>query len=120
MEPPPLADDLRHYQEHYQQMFHQLDILRAVPGEPTAHFRIVSRLDSRRTLEVLLTETCFHVQKDSQEEGSLVDTKLESFEQLLSALDGAETFGSRLCDLVSQRLAGLSTDQAEEEVPDGP
>ena len=30
-------------EEHYQDMFHELEILRAVPGEPTAHFRLVSR-----------------------------------------------------------------------------
>ena len=35
------------------------------------------------------------------------DPTILSKEQLLSALDGAEAFGSRLCDLVSQQLASL-------------
>ncbi|CAE7895925.1 unnamed protein product [Symbiodinium microadriaticum] len=117
LEPRPLAEDLYHYKEHYQDMFHELEILRAVPGEPTAHFRLVSRLPSRRTVEVLLSESAFHVQKDSQEESTLRDAKFESFEQLLSSLDGAEVFGSRLCDLVSQRLredAGDAKSEADD------
>ncbi|CAJ1386290.1 unnamed protein product, partial [Effrenium voratum] len=109
-EPPPWLDDLRHIKEHYVDMFHSMDILNVLPDQKAAVFRVVSRLPSRRELEVLLNDSCFEVQSDSQ--ASLVGSKLESFEQLLSAMDGADAFGSRLCDLVSQQLAGLKDDSA--------
>eukprot|EP00438_Fugacium_kawagutii_P033179 Skav219793 [mRNA] locus=scaffold147:68548:69083:- [translate_table: standard] len=65
-------------------MFHELEILRILPKEDAAEFRLVSRQEDRRTVE----------------------------EQLLSALDGAEAFGARLCDLVSQQLAAERGDEA--------
>ncbi|CAE8590911.1 unnamed protein product, partial [Polarella glacialis] len=60
---------------------------------------------------VALSEsTCFLVQKDSQAD-ELLDTQFESFEQLLSAMDGADIFGSRLCNLVSEELAKQLTSE---------
>ncbi|CAJ1335336.1 unnamed protein product, partial [Effrenium voratum] len=84
--------------EHYVDMFHSMDILNVLPDQKAAVFRVVSRLPSRRELEVLLNDSCFEVQSDSQ--ASLVGSKLESFEQLLSAMDGADAFGSRHVQLI--------------------
>ena len=84
-------------------MFHELEILRVLPNEEATEFRLVSRQSSRRTLEVSLDNSCFRVMTDSSSD-TLKGERFESFEQLLSALDGAEVFGSRLCDLVSQQL----------------
>ena len=102
---PTLLADVQHYKEHYKDMFQELEILRVLPKEDVTEVRLVSRQESRRTLEVAVSSSCFRVLTDSQE--GLKDQKFESFEQLLSALDGAEAFGSRLCDLVSQQLASL-------------
>uniref|UniRef100_A0A7S2BG52 GSKIP domain-containing protein n=1 Tax=Alexandrium andersonii TaxID=327968 RepID=A0A7S2BG52_9DINO len=102
--PQPVADDLLHYQEHYQDFFSELDILSTSPDRQQALFRVVSRSGSGRELRVRLTPSSFCVEEDSQD-GSLRGEQFETFEQVLSAMDGAEAFGSRLCGLVSEQLA---------------
>ncbi|CAL1127766.1 unnamed protein product [Cladocopium goreaui] len=95
-------------------MFHEMEILRVLPKEDVTEFRLVSRQPSRRTVEVTLNSSCFRVMTDSQE--GLKDQTFESFEQLLSALDGADAFGSRLCDLVSQQLAAEMAGSDEQQL----
>eukprot|EP00933_Yihiella_yeosuensis_P008789 TRINITY_DN114431_c0_g1_i1.p1 TRINITY_DN114431_c0_g1~~TRINITY_DN114431_c0_g1_i1.p1 ORF type:complete len:146 (-),score=30.07 TRINITY_DN114431_c0_g1_i1:101-505(-) len=103
--PATLVDDLEHYQQHYKDLFRMMEITYVAPDKTKANFRVQSRTDSKRTLECSLSETtCFQVEKDSQGD-ELCGKRFESFEQLLSALDGAEQFGTRLCDLVSEQLA---------------
>ena len=61
-----------------QDMFQELEILRVLPKEDVTEFRLVSRQESRRTLEVAVSSSCFRVLTDSQE--ALKDQKFESFE----------------------------------------
>ena len=61
-----------------QDMFQELEILRVLPKEDVTEFRLVSRQESRRTLEVAVSSSCFRVLTDSQE--GLKDQKFESFE----------------------------------------
>mmetsp|Transcript_131515 Transcript_131515/g.281151 ORF Transcript_131515/g.281151 Transcript_131515/m.281151 type:complete len:151 (+) Transcript_131515:66-518(+) len=100
----PVADDLAHYREHYRDFFSELEVLYVSQDRQQAEFRLVSRAEDRRALRVTLSPSCFCVEEDSRN-GELKGEQLESFEQLLSAMDGAATFGSRLCGLVSAQLA---------------
>mmetsp|Transcript_72387 Transcript_72387/g.216079 ORF Transcript_72387/g.216079 Transcript_72387/m.216079 type:complete len:169 (-) Transcript_72387:122-628(-) len=119
--PQPVADDLLHYQEHYSDFFSELEILSTSPDRQQALFRVVSRTGSGRELRVLLTPSSFCVEEDSQE-GALRGEQFETFEQVLSALDGAEAFGLRLCGLVSEQLTmqmGSLDECLEAEQQDG-
>merc|ERR1712187_758831 len=85
-------------------MFGSLDILSISGDKQEATFRLVSKNENRRTLQVHLSAACFLIQEDT-EDGKLCGEQFESFEQVLSAIDGAEAFGNRLCGLVSDQLA---------------
>merc|ERR1711865_572997 len=102
----PIAQDVYHFQEHYRDFFSEFEVIHIEPSQQEALFRIVSRAASARQLRIRLTTSCFRIEEDSAD-GALCGTELESFEQVLSAMDGAEAFGTRMCDLMSAKLAGL-------------
>ncbi|CAK0817884.1 unnamed protein product, partial [Prorocentrum cordatum] len=77
-----------------------------------ALFRLTSRTEPPRELRVLLTPHSFEVEEDSQG-GELRGEQLETFEQVLSAMDGASAFGSRLCGLVNDQLQQALASSAE-------
>merc|ERR1712085_239077 len=101
--PQPLGNDVLHYQEHYRDFFSEFQVVSIAADGYEATFRIVSRAESKRALQVCLTPGGFEIEQDST--GELAGTTVESFEQVLSAMDGMESYGTRLCDLVSDQLA---------------
>merc|ERR1719330_1480191 len=115
--PQPIADDVLHYKQHYGEFFSEFEVLSTSPDRQQSTFRIVSKAGSQRVLQVSLTPAGFQIEEDSAEE--LQGRVLESFEQVLSAMDGAQAFGTRLCDLVSAQLAAKLADaSAEAEAAD--
>mmetsp|Transcript_59473 Transcript_59473/g.141658 ORF Transcript_59473/g.141658 Transcript_59473/m.141658 type:complete len:125 (-) Transcript_59473:201-575(-) len=103
----PIAEDVEHYKENYRDFFSAFEVLWKSPSGDEATFRVSSRTNNKRTLKVRLTSRCFVVEEDSME-GKLKGRELETFEQLLSAMDGAEVFGTTLCSLVEAKLAQLA------------
>eukprot|EP00927_Polykrikos_kofoidii_P071063 TRINITY_DN67398_c0_g1_i1.p1 TRINITY_DN67398_c0_g1~~TRINITY_DN67398_c0_g1_i1.p1 ORF type:complete len:157 (-),score=33.56 TRINITY_DN67398_c0_g1_i1:205-675(-) len=102
--PQPIGEDVKHYEEHYKGLYASFRILSISADKQEAEFHVVSKESHQRAFRVHLSARSFRIIEDTQD-GALCGSELETFEQVLGALDGNEAFANRLCSLVSDQLA---------------